>query len=57
VKEKKPDFVVNAVLPGTVFGTILDKNLPASTAGFVTKLYQGEQQYVPPRKLHIQSVI
>ena len=50
VKEQKPHFVVNTVLPDTTFGMILDKNLPASTGEFVKALYNGEQQHLPPRK-------
>jgi nucleoside-diphosphate-sugar epimerase len=50
VKEEKPGFVINTVLPDTAYGKILDRSLPASTAGFITKLYKGEQQHLPPRK-------
>ncbi|EHL02984.1 putative Aldehyde reductase 2 [Glarea lozoyensis 74030] len=49
VEENKPGFVVNAVLPDTVFGKILDRNLHVSTAGFVNALYKGEQQHLPPQ--------
>ena len=50
VKEHKPHFVVNAVLPDTNFGLILDKNLPASTGDMVKGLYNGKEQHLPPRK-------
>jgi hypothetical protein len=56
VDENKPGFVVNTVLPDTVFGKILDRNLHVSTAGFVNALYKGEQQQLPPRKCIILCV-
>lgn len=49
-KEKKPQFVVNTVLPNANFGTILDKNLSASTGSWVTELYKGKKQEIDARK-------
>ncbi|KAE9363654.1 NAD(P)-binding protein [Stipitochalara longipes BDJ] len=41
VKERKPQFVVNAVLPNANFGKILVKGQPASTGDWVTSLFKG----------------
>jgi len=41
VKEQKPGFVVNAVLPNANFGKILVKGQPASTGDWVTTLFNG----------------
>ncbi|KAL3418292.1 NAD dependent epimerase/dehydratase [Phlyctema vagabunda] len=42
VKENKPQFVVNAVLPNCNFGKILDRNISASSGDFPPKLLQGK---------------
>ncbi|TVY81218.1 Aldehyde reductase [Lachnellula suecica] len=66
VKEKKPHFVVNTVLPNCNFGTILDKNLSASTGDFARSLFKGEKQTLPPQyfidvqdnaRLHVAAAI
>ncbi|KAH6673670.1 hypothetical protein B0J14DRAFT_667193 [Halenospora varia] len=66
VEEEKPNFVANAVLPNTAMGKILDPNIPASTGDFVTKLYKGEKQGLPPQyyidvqdiaRLHVAALI
>ena len=53
VEEKKPHFVVNAILPDCNFGSILVKGMPSSTAGCVTALYKGDTkplERLPPRR-------
>ena len=54
VKEKKPHFVCNAILPNLNIGNILVKNQPASSGGFVKFLYDGNIidiiRNCPPRK-------
>lgn len=55
VKEQKPHFVVNAVLPNANFGKVLVKGMPASTCGWVHALYHGSKaplEGVPPRKFY-----
>lgn len=54
VKEKKPQFKANAVLPNANFGPILDpKNQQGSTAGWITAVLQGQiktlAEGVPPQ--------
>ncbi|KAF4624525.1 hypothetical protein G7Y89_g13647 [Cudoniella acicularis] len=49
VKEENPQFVVNAVLPNTNFGRLLDPKLPASTRDFPRNLFRGEKQNLPPQ--------
>ncbi|RDL33753.1 NAD(P)-binding Rossmann-fold containing protein [Venustampulla echinocandica] len=49
VKEQKPHFVVNAVLPDFNFGKILDKSLAVSTADFVRRLFKGNKETVLPQ--------
>jgi len=39
VKEEKPQFVLNTIMPNANFGPVLDKN-SISTAGWVTALYE-----------------
>ena len=41
VKEQKPGFILNTVLPNTNFGEILSDKQPASTGGWVKKIYDG----------------
>jgi nucleoside-diphosphate-sugar epimerase len=41
VDEKKPSFVVNTVLPFTVFGKVFSKHQSGSTAGWLRDLYNG----------------
>ena len=41
-KEHKPGFVLNTVLPNANFGEILSDQQPASTGGWVKKVYNGE---------------
>lgn len=53
VKEKRPHFVANAILPCVNFGTILVKGMPSSTAGYVVALYNGDikpLKWLPPRE-------
>ena len=54
VRERKPHFEVNAVLPNANFGPILSpKNQDASTAGWITGIYTkglGDYASIPPRK-------
>jgi hypothetical protein len=53
VKEQKPGFVVNAVLPNANFGKILVKGQPASTGDWVTTLFKGNTDSLknsPPRE-------
>ena len=38
-KEKKPKFVVNAVLPNTNFGEVLSDKQPASTGAWIPTIY------------------
>jgi len=42
VKEKKPGFVANAILPNLNLGKILVKGQPASTCGWLVALYNGD---------------
>ncbi|KAK3170289.1 hypothetical protein OEA41_009676 [Lepraria neglecta] len=42
VKEKKPSFVLNAVLPNSNMGEIISDKQPASTGGWVRSLYNGD---------------
>lgn len=42
VEEKKPDLIVNTVLPFTAFGRILSKHQPGSTAAWIQQLYNGD---------------
>jgi nucleoside-diphosphate-sugar epimerase len=52
VKEQKPHFVCNAILPNTNFGKILLKGQPASTGNWIVNLYKGNVealQGIPPR--------
>jgi hypothetical protein len=54
VKEQKPHFICNAILPNFNFGKILVEGQPASSGAFVKLLYDGnivdEVRYFPPRK-------
>lgn len=44
VKEQRPSFVLNAVLPNCNIGRILAKEQPASTAGWYKKIWEGDEQ-------------
>ena len=42
MREIKPEFVFNTILPAICFGEILDpKNQPGSTGNFIREIYQG----------------
>ncbi|KAF7926117.1 uncharacterized protein EAE97_010417 [Botrytis byssoidea] len=68
VKEKKPGFVANAVLPDTVMGLVLDP-AQGSTGGLVRQLYLGDNSMMknlPPQyfvdvqdvgRLHVSALI
>jgi nucleoside-diphosphate-sugar epimerase len=54
-KERKPHFIVNSVIPNTLFGPLLypGKQTNTSTNGFVTGIYKtgwAIVEYIPPRK-------
>lgn len=52
VKEQKPGFVLNSVLPNANFGEILSDKQPASTAGWIKMIYNGNTDAVkgvPPQ--------
>ena len=52
VKEHKPGFVLNTVLPNTNFGEILSEKQPASTGAWVKSIYNGNLDAVkgvPPQ--------
>lgn len=59
VKERKPHFVCNAVLPNCRFGKILVQGQPASTGDMVLAIYRGEVndsiKAFPPRKSYRTS--
>lgn len=69
VKEQKPGFVANAVLPDTNTGLILDPTQKGSTGDFIRKLYRGDNSgllYLPPQyfvdvqdtaRLHVSALI
>lgn len=44
VEKKRPHFIANAILPSVIFGSILVKGMPSSTADFVTALYNGNRK-------------
>lgn len=54
VRENKPNFVLNSVLPNAAFGELLDpKNQKGSTAAMVKELFYGNVPAIeglPPRK-------
>ena len=54
MRENKPSFVLNTVLPSTTFGEILDpRNQGGSTAAMAVQLFRGNVsaiEWVPPRK-------
>ncbi|TGO20802.1 hypothetical protein BPAE_0264g00040 [Botrytis paeoniae] len=68
VKEKKPGFVANAVLPDTNMGLVLDAS-QGSTGGLIRKLYLGDNsglKNLPPQyfidvqdtaRLHVSALI
>jgi hypothetical protein len=56
VKDQKPAFVTNSILPNTNFGKILVKDQSASTGNLITSLYNGSIEPLkdfPPRKTHL----
>ncbi|KAK4694394.1 hypothetical protein P7C71_g3180, partial [Lecanoromycetidae sp. Uapishka_2] len=69
VKEKKPNFVLNTVLPNTNMGEILHENQPASTGAWVKGIYEGSIDHIkdiPPQwmvnvkdtaRLHVAALI
>ncbi|ESZ89618.1 hypothetical protein SBOR_9994 [Sclerotinia borealis F-4128] len=69
VKENKPGFVANAVLPDTNMGLILDPTQAGSTGGLVRMLYLGDNsvlKHLPPQyfvdvqdtgRLHVSALI
>ena len=68
-KEKKPNFVVNAVLPNANMGEILSEKQPASTGAWVKALYYGgldKLKDIPPQwmvnvkdtaRIHVSALI
>lgn len=44
VREEKPAFVLNAVLPNCNIGRILSKEQPASTGGWYKKMWEGDAE-------------
>jgi len=59
VKEQKPNFVVNSILPNINWGAVLDPSQPASSSSkgsssnFISMLYLGNAQFAqmfPPRR-------
>lgn len=53
VKDEKPGFVANSVLPNCNFGKKLDSEQSASTCGWLIDLYHGDTSFwetFPPRK-------
>jgi hypothetical protein len=53
VKEQKPAFATNSILPNTNYGTILANGEAVTTAKWVKSLYDGDVDYVnviPPHK-------
>ena len=69
VKDHKPGFVLNSVLPDTNFGEILSHKEPASTAGKVKDMFNGDVtglMYLPPQwmvnvkdtaRLHVAGLV
>jgi hypothetical protein len=56
VKEQKPSFVTNSILPNANFGTILSKGEVVTTAKWVKSGYDGDIDYVkgiPPCKFRL----
>jgi nucleoside-diphosphate-sugar epimerase len=51
VKEQKPSFVANAVLPNFNMGTILPHGSPGATGSAIPGLYNGKLPPIGPRKL------
>lgn len=68
-KEKKPGFVLNAVLPNANMGTIFSNKQPASTGNWVKHVYRGDVEAVkgvPPQwmvnvkdtaRLHVAALV
>jgi nucleoside-diphosphate-sugar epimerase len=59
VKEQKPNFIVNSIVPNMNWGSVLDPSQPASSSSqgsssnFISMLYLGNPQFAkmfPPRK-------
>jgi hypothetical protein len=60
VRERKPHFTVNSVIPNTLFGPLLvpGKQQNTSTNGFVTGIYKtgwATVEYIPPREFSPSS--
>ena len=63
VKEQKPDFVVNSILPNINWGAVVDPSQPASSSSqgsssnFIPMLYLGNTQYAQMFRLvsHVHS--
>lgn len=56
VKDQKPGFVVNSILPDTNYGTILAGGEAVTSAKWVKSLYDGDIDHVkgiPPRELYL----
>jgi hypothetical protein len=45
-EEMRPSWGINAVLPDTNFGPMLDPEQGGSTAGFVRKIWEGEMEKI-----------
>jgi len=68
-REKKPGFIMNAVLPNANFGVILSDKQPASTGEWPKKLYHGDIELlktIPPQwmvnvqdtaRLHVAALV
>jgi nucleoside-diphosphate-sugar epimerase len=53
VKEQKPDFVANAILPNANFGGRLEESQTASTSAWILDIFRGHAEYtkdIPSRK-------
>ena len=69
VREEKPAFTLNAVLPNANFGPLLNDKVPASTGDWVRQVYKGELDLVkglPPQwmvnvqdtaRLHVAALL
>jgi nucleoside-diphosphate-sugar epimerase len=56
IKEEKPGFAMNTIMPNCTFGPMLDPAQPASTAGMLRELYKGNWPAfsgIVPRKSNI----
>lgn len=69
VKDRKPSFTVNAILPNTNMGEILSEKQPASSGAWVKDIYNGQLdkvKWIPPQwmvdvkdtaRLHVSGLI